>query len=148
MSFSVNLKKAMTDLNLNQAQVVGLTGIGKSSISQYLSGKNEPTELRQRDMAVALGLPEDYFIQDIEPVIRVLKRKDSVIPQIHADVAAKLMRKNPQNVRRGLQQGIFPWGYAIRTSGPNAEKETYTYFINAVSFAEIERIEVPQEMVF
>jgi len=37
----------------------------------------------------------------------------------------------------GLKQGVFPWGYAIKTS-PNHHK----YFINARKFAEIERIDL------
>ena len=46
MTFSEKLKKAMQDLNISQKQLVGITGIGKSSISQYLSGKNIPSEER------------------------------------------------------------------------------------------------------
>ncbi len=54
--FDEKLKQVMYDLKISQAQLVGLTGIGKSSISQYLSGKNIPTEARQRDTAVLLGI--------------------------------------------------------------------------------------------
>ena len=69
MNFSEMLKKVMQDLNINQKQLSGLTGIGKSSISQYLSGKNIPTEERQKDIAVSLGLPENYFIQEIPDIV-------------------------------------------------------------------------------
>jgi len=44
MSFSERLKQAMVERNMTQAELSALTGIGKSSISQYLSGKNEPRE--------------------------------------------------------------------------------------------------------
>jgi len=54
--FDEKLKQVMYDLKISQAQLVGLAGIGKSSISQYLSGKNIPTEARQRDIAVLLGI--------------------------------------------------------------------------------------------
>ncbi len=147
ISFSEKLKKAMQQLEINQAQLVGMTGIGKSSISQYLSGKNIPTEERQRNIAVSLGLVPDYFEQE-EPIIKLLKSNSAVIPRIQPKDVAKLMRMSQQNVRRGLQQGRFEWGYAIRTSAPGAEKETYTYFINANSFASIEGIEVPPEYVY
>jgi hypothetical protein len=44
--------------------------------------------------------------------------------------AAKLMGKGEQFVRVGLQKGIFPWGYAVKTSSQ------YTYFISAAKFTE------------
>ena len=51
----------MKELNLTQAQMVGLIGKSKASISQYLSDKQVPSEVKQREIAVALGLEEDYF---------------------------------------------------------------------------------------
>lgn len=142
MKFSEKLKKAMQDLEINQAQVVGMTGIGKSSISQYLSGKNIPTVKRQQDIAVSLGLSPDYFEQEEEPVLKLIKSGQCVIPQIRTDDVAKIMRKSKKSICIGLQQKEFDWGYAIKTSSK------WTYFINAIRFAEIERIEVPQEMIF
>lgn len=144
MKFNEKLKNAMQQLGISQAQLVGMTGIGKSSISQYLSGKNVPAVDRQKSIAVSLGLEADYFEQDN---FTIKQLKSGVIPQIRPGDAAKLMRKNSQNIRKGLQQGVFDWGYAIRTSKPDAVKPTYTYFINARRFVEIEGIEVPPEMV-
>lgn len=142
MVFSEKLKKAMQDLSINQAQVVGLTGIGKSSISQYLSGKNVPTQERQKSIAVSLGLETDYFEQEDEPVLKLVKSNNAVIPQLKVLDAAKLMRKNQNTIRKGLQQGRFDWGYAIRTS-----ENGWSYFINARRFAEIERIEIPSDLL-
>ena len=79
--FNEKLKKAMQDLGISQAQVVGMTGIGKSSISQYLSGKNTPTEERQKNIAVSLGLEPDYFEKD-EPVVKLAKANTGVISEI------------------------------------------------------------------
>jgi len=62
--FKDKLKQAMQELNINQVKVCELTGIGKSSISQYISGKNEPSAAKQRAIAVALGLEPDYFNQE------------------------------------------------------------------------------------
>jgi len=135
MNFSDRLKKAMQDLNINQAQLVGLTGIGKSSISQYLSGRNVPTEHRQRDIADSLGLASDYFEQDVF-VSKVLVQKGK-IPKLKVEDAAKMLSMNHDTVRKGLQQGVFPWGYAVHTS-----ENGWSYFINAIKFAEIEGITV------
>ena len=45
-------------------------------------------------------------------------------------VAAKLMNKNVEFLYMGLQQGIFPFGYAVKTS------TKYSYFISSVKFEE------------
>lgn len=138
MNFNEKLKQAMQQLNITQAQVVGMTGIGKSSISQYISGKNVPTEERQKNIAVSLGLDPNYFEQE-ESVAKVNIKADvfvsSSVPRIDVAVVAKLMHMNHNTIRKGLQDGVFPWGYAIKTS-----ENRWCYFINAVSFQEIEHI--------
>lgn len=50
--------------------------------------------------------------------------------KITVQEAAKRMHKTPQFVRLGLQQGIFSWGVAIKTSSQ------WSYWINPVKFAE------------
>lgn len=137
MKFNEKLKQAMQQLGISQAQVVGMTGIGKSSISQYLSGKNVPSEERQKNIAVSLGLDAEYFNQE-EPVvakIAVSAESGDGIQKLDVAIAAKLMGMNHNTIRKGLQQGVFPWGYAIHTS-----ENRWTYFINAARFAEIEKI--------
>lgn len=51
-------------------------------------------------------------------------------------VAAKLMNKNVEFLYMGLQQGIFPFGYAVKTS------TKYSYFISSVKFEEYTGIKV------
>lgn len=48
--------------------------------------------------------------------------------------ASKLMKVSEQFIRVGLQQGIFPWGHAVKMSG------RWTYFINRTKFTEEERM--------
>lgn len=141
MTFGEKLKKAMQQLGINQAQVVGMTGCSKGSISQYLSGKQTPSADRQRSIAVSLGFVPDYFDQD-EPVVRMIKQGCGIIQEIRPSDVGKLMGMNHVTVEKGLIQGVFPWGYAIKTS-----ENRHRYFINARRFAEIEGIEVPPEMV-
>lgn len=136
MTFSEKLKKAMQDLNINQAQVVGLTGKSKGSVSQYISGKQIPSEKVQCDIAVSLGLAPDYFTKADESAIS-FSSKDNEIPKLNVEDAAKLLHMNHNTVRKGLQQGVFPWGYGIKTSG-----NRWVYFINAKRFAEIEGIAI------
>ena len=138
MKFSEKLRKAMKELNLTQAQMVGLIGKSKASISQYLSDKQVPSEVKQREIAVALGLEEDYFSKpsDRTATLPMKKAKECIIQRLSVMDAARMMGINHQTVRKGLQQGVFPWGYGIKTS------EHWVYFINAKRFSEIEGVSV------
>ena len=137
MKFAEKLKKAMQELNLNQRQVVTMTGKSKGSVSQYLSGKQIPSEDVQSAIATSLGLASDYFTgmdQELQ-VMPQLEIRDGVIPRLDVTKAAKLMGMNHNTVRKGLQQGVFTWGYAVHTSD-----NRWSYFINAKRFAEVEGI--------
>ena len=138
MKFSEKLRKAMKELNLTQAQMVGLIGKSKASISQYLSDKQVPSEVKQREIAVALGLEEDYFSKpsDRTATLPMKKAKECIIQRLSVMDAARMMGINHQTVRKGLQQGVFPWGYGIKTS------EHWVSFINAKRFSEIEGVSV------
>jgi hypothetical protein len=137
MKFSEKLKKAMQQLGISQTQVVGMTGKSKGSISMYLNDKTVPSEKVQGDIAVSLGLDPDYFTQDEEPVVKMAKTGSGMVQKLDVEVAAKLLQMNHNTVRKGLQQGVFPWGYAIHTS-----ENRWVYFINAKRFAEIEGVTV------
>lgn len=103
MKFAEKLKKAMQELNLNQRQVVTLTGKSKGSVSQYLSGKQIPSEDVQSAIATSLGLASDYFTgMDKElQVMPQLEIRDGVIPRLDVTKAAKLMGMNHNTVRTG-----------------------------------------------
>lgn len=132
--FKNKLKEAMDELNLKQSQVVGLTGCSKAAVSQYLSGKNEPSQQKKRVIAEALGLDPDYFEQDAPAPVIV---KGDEIRQLSVKDVAVLMHKHVNTIRAGLQQGVFPWGYAVHTS-----EHRWSYFINAERFAEIEGVKL------
>lgn len=139
MRFSEKLKRAMQELRLNQIQVCGLIGKSKGSVSQYLSGKQIPSEEVQSSIATALGLSANYFskLDDEVKILPSADLRDNVIPRLEVEQAAKLLQMNHVTVRKGLQQGVFPWGYGIHTS-----ENRWVYFINAKRFAEIEGIAI------
>lgn len=137
MKFSEKLKKAMQQLGINQAQVVGLTGKSKGSISMYLNDKTVPSEKVQSDIAVSLGLAPDYFEQEEAAVVVMPKGAEGKIKKMLPEEAAVFLGMDKGTVRKGLQQGVFPWGYAIKTS-----ENRWAYFINARRFAEIEGVTV------
>lgn len=132
MTFADKLKTLMKELDLTQSELSDLTGISKSSISQYLSGKNEPSDARKKNIALALGVQEDYFKQ-FEPAAMI--SKDACV-NVPVPLIAKLMGKSKEWVMQGLRDGVFPWGYAVKLA-------KWSYFISSVKFTEFTGIEVP-----
>ena len=132
MHFKDRLKNLMDELGMNQTKLSLMTGIGKSSISQYLSGRNEPSEERCREIARKLGVQEDYF-EKLGPITEIVQDECVNVPVI---VAARLMGKSKEWVAQGLQDGVFPWGYAVKMG-------KWSYFISSVKFTEYTGITVP-----
>ena len=110
MSFANNLKTVMAEQNINQADLSSLTGIGKSSLSQYLSGKNVPHKKRIQEIATALGITPSRLTVDMRvsheelPPILPCRQKISI------EEAARRLGKSPQFVRVALQNGVAPFG--------------------------------------
>lgn len=136
MCFAEKLKKLMKELGLTQSKLSELTGIGKSSISQYLSGKNEPSKDRKKEIAYALGVQETYF-ETFDTAATV--QYDEVI-NLPVPIAAKLMKKSKEWVMQGLRDGVFPWGYAVKMTN-------WSYFISSQKFTEYTGIEVPMNEI-
>lgn len=135
MSFAEKLKALMGELDLSQSKLSDLTGIGKSSISQYLSGKNEPSKDRKKEIARKLGVQEDYF-DTFETAATV--QHDGVF-NLPVTLAAKLMGKSKEWVKQGLRDGVFSWGYAVKLTN-------WSYFISSVKFTEYTGIKVPLKL--
>ena len=82
-----------------------------------------------------LDLTPDYFEQEETTVTFKPSKCEDGIPTLTVHEVAKLMHKHTNTIALGLQQGVFPWGYAIHTS-----EHRWSYFINAKRFAEIEGV--------
>lgn len=132
MSFSEKLKTLMRTLGISQTKLSELTGIGKSSISQYLSGKNEPANERKIEIARALGVQDDYF----NAIDAAAKVQSNSVYNLPIPVAAKLMGKSKYWVMQGLRDGVFPFGYAVKL-------KNWSYFISSTKFTEYTGIDIP-----
>jgi len=115
MSFSEQLKKAMLERNMNQAELSALTGIGKSSISQYISGKNEPKEIALNKIAEALDCSVAFLNGTTDCSDMTIDPKG--LKNVPVDQAAKMLGKSRQFIRVSLQRGIAPFGFAVKLSG-------------------------------
>ena len=118
--FKDRLKKVMVDQNINQVELSRICGVSRSTVSKWMSGDSEPTKARRNEIAEAFDLPENYFEETLTP-----------------KEVAYLMGMGVSTIEKGLIQGTFPWGYAIRTS-----ENTHRYFINAKKFFVTEMISV------
>lgn len=117
MSFASNLKAAMAAKNISQAELADLSGISKSGISQYLSGKYQPKGKIINKLAETLGCSTAYLMSDDE----------GDAPEgsnVSVEQAAKMLGKSKQFVRVALQKGIVPFGFAVKMSSK------YTYHIS------------------
>lgn len=74
-SISDRLKKALEIRDMTQADLVKKTGIGKSSISTYLSGSYEPKRKNTYKLAKALNVNEAWLMgYDVD-----IERKDNSV---------------------------------------------------------------------
>lgn len=133
MSFSERMKKAMSDQGITQAELSTKTGIGRSGISQYLSGKNKPGQKALTVIAGALNVSEKWLNGDIEEV----EAATSNVINVPVSIAAKLMGVGKQFIRVGLQCGKLPFGYAVKISG-----NRFSYYISPKKFSEYTGIAV------
>lgn len=128
-----NLKAIMKEKGVTVTQLAKQTGMAKSSVSQYLSGKNIPSPERVVTLADALCCS----VADLEQGAHA---KDAGSPPpvttMTCRQAAQLMHKHESFVRLGLQNGTLPFGCAVKTSGH------WSYFISAVKFMEFTGIKI------
>lgn len=101
----------MDKQKISQKELAEKTGICKSSISQYLSGKNKPKTKNVMAIADVLNVPVEWLTEAIE------ETEDEAdidgIRNLPVATAAKLMGIGKQTVREGLKNGTLPFGYAI-----------------------------------
>ena len=131
--FSQRLKQMMGEQGVTQTDLCTKVGLGKSSVSQYVSGKNIPNTFRMKMIADALNVSPDWLSGSIdEPAT------DTGHPNnLPVEVAARLMGVGKQFIRVGLRNGTFPFGYAVLM--PSGK---YRYYISPKKFIEYTGIEI------
>lgn len=132
-NFSKRLKQAMDEQGINQTDLATKTGLGKSSISQYISGKNEPTAFRLKMLADALDVSPAWLKGDIDEPASEAGHTNN----LPVETAARLMGVGKQMIREGLKNGTFPFGYAVLM--PSGK---FRYYISPKKFTEYTGVEV------
>lgn len=114
--FAENLKLLMSEKQMSQQELAAKIGKGKSSVSQYLSGKNIPKESVQKQIAEVLDCTVEFLNQGQIDLTEV--------KNISVAEAAKMLGKSQQFVRVALQTGVAPFGFAVKN------KSVYSYHIS------------------
>ena len=78
-SIANRMKIAMSNLKISQAELVKRTGIGKSSISTYLTGEYEPKQKNLYKIALALNVNEAWLMGLDVPMERTPATTDELI---------------------------------------------------------------------
>lgn len=126
MSFAKQLKKAMADAEMNQAELAAAIGKGKSSVSQYVSGKNIPKDDVQEKIAEVLGCTVEFLKSD--PVVE--DDGSEIRGNVPVRECARRLNKSEQFVRQALQSGTAPFGFAVKN------KSVFSYHISPKKLAE------------
>lgn len=123
--FVIKLKEFLKEKGISQAELVRLTGLSKSGVSQYLSGKTIPSKKAILKIAAALNISPD-------------KLTESTPRKITVQQVAELMGIDAQSLRIGLQQDKIPFGTAWKAEGSTK----YTYIIYPKKFTEYTGIKI------
>lgn len=89
------LQMALDIRNMKQSDLVETTGIGKSSISTYLSGKYEPKQRNIYKMTKALNINEAWLMGEDVPMERDEKSKPSNVEDFNDHYVAPIVGTIP-----------------------------------------------------
>ena len=114
----------MNERQMTQAELAARIGKGKSSVSQYLSGKNIPKDDVQKRIAEVLDCTVEFLNSEVSD------DGDIYLKNVPVAEAAKMLGISPQSVRIALQTGVAPFGFAVKNSS------VFTYHISPKKLAE------------
>jgi transcriptional regulator with XRE-family HTH domain len=120
MSFAKRLNQAMTERQISQTELAAAIGKGKSSVSQYISGKNVPKLEVQKQIADFLDCTVEWLNSDVP----VNDHTEKGLKNVSVEQAAKMLGKSEQFVRVALQMGTAPFGFAAKN------KTVWSYHIS------------------
>lgn len=117
MSIATNLRRAMDANAVSVASLAALSGVERSFLSKYLSGRIRPSESVLARLAGVLGVSPESLAEE-----RVARTAGKVRPED----AARRLHRSAQDIRIGLQRGLLPFGTAYKRDGSSV----YTYEID------------------
>jgi len=125
-SFAERLNQAMTERQVSQKELAAAIGKGKSSVSQYLSGRSIPRPEVQKSIADFL----DCTVEWLNSEVPASDHSSTGLKNVSVEQAAKMLGKSEQFVRVALQMGTAPFGFAAKN------KTVWSYHISPKKLTE------------
>lgn len=125
-SFAKRLSQAMEEREMSQTELAAAIGKGKSSISQYLSGRSMPKPIVQKKIAEVL----DCTVEWLNSEVPASDNTETGLKNISVEQCAKMLGKSEQFVRCALQTGTAPFGFAAK------HKTIWSYHISPKKLTE------------
>lgn len=119
-NFAERLNQAMVERQVSQKELAAAIGKGKSSVSQYLSGRSVPRPDVQKQIADFLDCTVDWLNSEVP----ASDHTEKGLKNISVEQCAKLLGKSEQFIRVALQTGTAPFGFAVKN------KTVYSYHIS------------------
>lgn len=119
-SFAERLNQGMFERQVNQKELAAAIGKGKSSVSQYLSGRSVPRSDVQEAIAKFLGCTVEW----LNSAVPVSDHTEKGLKNVSVAQAATMLGKSEQFVRVALQTGKAPFGFAAKN------KTVWSYHIS------------------
>ena len=119
------LRRTLKVHGVSQKQAAAAAGIPQTTLSGWCNAQHVDDD--KADM-----LLQAAGIKTTDKVIE--KPAEETIETLTPEQVAAIWGVSPSTIRAGIQQGVFPWAYAIKTSDTR-----WTYLINAERFRETER---------
>ncbi len=135
MSFGAKLNSALTLKQISQKDLALMIGKTKSSVSQYISGKQLPSEKTLYTILDVLDLEIDYFNEESEED----EDEGIYIKNVPVKVAAKRLGVSDEFVRQGLRDKRLPIGSGVKI------REKWKFYISPVALERYIKGEIWQE---
>lgn len=112
-NFAERFNKALKIRNMKQSDIVELTGIGKSSISTYLTGEYEPKQKNTYKIAKALNVSEPWLMgYDVPMNSDSLAKEVKLLEEIEKIIGRSVTEQDADLVTKIINQSNNPNQYA------------------------------------
>lgn len=109
-NFAKRLNQALAERQMTQTELAAAIGKGKSSVSQYLSGRSIPRANVQEKIAEVL----DCTVEWLNSEQALNDHSETGLKNVSVEQCAKIIGKGEEFVRVALQTGTAPFGFAVK----------------------------------
>ncbi len=117
-NFNVRLNNIMAERNINRQDLADGIEKSKSTVSQYLSSKQQPSRPTFEKICEFLDVEPQYFTTEEHDI-------DVFIKQVPVKDCAKMLGKSEQFIRESLKRGKATFGFATKMASG-----TFSYHIS------------------